>query len=189
MNWTWCLSLGFHSGLLLGLHQGFANWINFLVLDWWDAASPLGLVAIFTKNPINHNLIVPIIAGIIRGLVSLAFENSWLEVNTLPIVIDRWWKECEAQGWAGYLFSMKLKFLKSKLIAEQTSCPMVCLGSSSWQYPYDGAIMLSILRCLVLEFILVIECPISILLQVSKYELKQLYDPLFYSETNWGVVK
>lgn len=104
------------------IHCKLDRFFGFGLMGFHTHTPPV-FVIIFTNNPIRYNHIVLDAAGIIRGLVSFAFENSLFDMNALPTIIDGLWKDCEMQGWAGYFYSMKFRFLKSKLIAQQNLCP------------------------------------------------------------------
>lgn len=39
----------------------------------------------------------------------------WISHHDFKACIKEWWEECDVEGWQGYRFMRKLKFLKGKL--------------------------------------------------------------------------
>lgn len=103
-----------------------ANWIDFLVLDGWDPTHthPSSICDYFYQESYWITTTLCLMQQELLGdWCHSHLKNSLFNMNALPTIIDGLWKECEMQGWAGYFYSMKLIFLKSKLIAQQNLCP------------------------------------------------------------------
>ena len=81
------------------------EWDNFLAKCFQEA---------LLRWTSDHTLVCLVTNPFKRGPTPFRFENMWLMHLEFKDNFSVWWQECQVNGWEGYRFMRKLKFVKSK---------------------------------------------------------------------------